>query len=190
AYEQKSEEIQSELAQILRGTHPVFIDGVERLKVERDRMVEAAEQNHQYLVDLYSRTFQHDRDITEKAYRDEKQAIYDKIAADIEDRRRRLKEEKDSLDISMDFVFDPSARTSSKRNLRKRGAESLGLGEPTGRHTGKRKHNQVFGVQGIPEDDIISDLTAIRRATGVTGPLGNGAGTGKKGKKRQQAGVA
>ncbi|KAJ1955619.1 hypothetical protein EC988_001784 [Linderina pennispora] len=182
AYEQKSEEIQSELAQILRGAHPVFIEGVARLSAERDRMLTAAEQNHRYLVDLYERTFQHDRDVTEKAYRAEKQAIYDKIAADIEDRRRRLKEEKDSLDISMDFVFDPSARTSSKRNLRKRGNDTLGLGEPTGRHPGKRKNNQVFGVQGIPEDDIISDLVAIRRATGVTGPLGNG-NSGKKGHK-------
>ncbi|KAJ2482547.1 hypothetical protein IWW47_005823, partial [Coemansia sp. RSA 2052] len=54
-YQQKGEEIQNDMTMILRGTHPVFVEGVARLAAERDRMLASAEQNHQYLVAMYER---------------------------------------------------------------------------------------------------------------------------------------
>ncbi|KAJ2826321.1 hypothetical protein IWW50_002418 [Coemansia erecta] len=184
-YQQKAEEMQGELALILRSSHPTFIDGVSRLAAERDRIVVSAEQNHRYLVAMYERTYRHEREQAELAYKAEKQAIFDKIAADIDERRKRLKEEKDCVDISVDFVFDSGVRASSKRNLRKRGLDSLGLSDGPaagGRAQGKRKANQTLTMQGLPEEDIVGDLVAIRRATGVTGPLSSGT-NGKKGHK-------
>ncbi|KAI9503616.1 hypothetical protein GGI25_004862 [Coemansia spiralis] len=184
-YQQKGEEIQSEIMLILRGTHPVFAEGVARLAAERDRLAASAEQNHQYLIGLYEKAYRQEREQAEQAYKSEKQAIYEKIAADIEERRKRLKEEKDSLDINMDFVFDSGSRAASKRNLRKRGLDPLGLGDPiatTSRHQNKRKNAQAFSMQGVAEDDIVSDLLAIRRATGVTGPLSTAANGKKSGK--------
>ncbi|KAJ1722816.1 hypothetical protein LPJ53_002785 [Coemansia erecta] len=205
-YQQKGEEIHSEVGQILRGTHPSFVEGIARLAAERDRSVQGAEQNHRYLVDLYTRAYREERAQAEKAYAEERQMVYDKVAADIDERRRRLKEEKDSLDISMDFVFEPGSRTSSKRNLRRRGMDSLlGFGDAAGgagggagmaggsgsgggggggRSQSKRKKDQALTMQGIAESDIVSDLTAIRLATGVTGPLSTTA----YGKKSSKAG--
>ncbi|KAJ2044958.1 hypothetical protein GGI08_006950, partial [Coemansia sp. S2] len=133
-YQQKADEIQNDISMILRGTHPAFVDGVARLASERERTLRSAAENHQYLVAMYERTYKQEREQAEQAYNAEKQTIYDRIAADIEDRRKRLKEEKDSLDITMDFVFESGSRTSSKRNLRKRGTglDALALiGEPT-----------------------------------------------------------
>ncbi|KAJ2830849.1 hypothetical protein GGI24_001815, partial [Coemansia furcata] len=185
-YQQKGEEIQNDLAMILRGTHPVFAEGVARLAAERDRTLESAEQNHQYLVAMYERTYKLEREQAEQAYNAEKQTIRDRIYADIEERRKRLKEEKDSLDITMDFVFESGSRTSSKRNLRKRGngLDPLALlGEPTtSRHQSKRKAVQTAALQGIGEDNIIADLLLIRQHTGVTGPLTT-AVNGKKNTK-------
>ncbi|KAJ2556908.1 hypothetical protein EV175_001685 [Coemansia sp. RSA 1933] len=188
-YHQRAEDIQNELMLILRGTHPVFVEGVAQLASDRDRAIASAEQNHQYLVDLYERTYRTEREQAEKAYKSEKQAVYEKIAADIEDRRRRLKEEKDSVDINSDFVFDSGSRSAAKRNLRKRGMDPLGLADSSSvvgpgstRHQNKRKNAQTFLLQGIPEEDIVSDLVALRRATGVTGPL-NSTANGKKGGK-------
>ncbi|KAJ2385400.1 hypothetical protein GGI05_004711 [Coemansia sp. RSA 2603] len=200
-YQQKGEEIHSEVGQILRGTHPAFVEGIARLASERDRMVQSAEQSHRYLVDLYTKAYAEERAVAEKAYAEERQMVYDKIAADIDERRRRLKEEKDSLDISMDFVFEAGSRTSSKRNLRRRGMDSLlgggenaggaggagaagggGGGGSGGRSQSKRKNNQTLSMQGVSESEMISDLTAIRQATGVTGPLAT-ATHGKKSAK-------
>ncbi|KAJ2513205.1 hypothetical protein H4217_006469 [Coemansia sp. RSA 1939] len=186
-YQQRAEDIQNELMLVLRGTHPVFVEGVTRLAAERDRAVAMSEQNHMYLMDLYEKTYRAEREQAEKAYKSEKQAVFEKIAADIEERRKRLKEEKDSLDISIDFVFESGSRTSAKRNLRKRGMDPLGLGDTAAssgstRHQSKRKNAQAFLLQGIAEDDVVSDLVAIRRATGVTGPLG-AVTNGKKGGK-------
>ncbi|KAJ2325141.1 hypothetical protein GGI00_005127 [Coemansia sp. RSA 2681] len=185
-YQQKGEEIQNDMTMILRGTHPVFVEGVARLAAERDRTLASAEQNHQYLVAMYERAYKQDREQAEQSYSAEKQIIYDRIAADIDDRRKRLKEEKDSLDITMDFVFESGSRTSSKRNLRKRGVglDTLALlGEPVAsRHQSKRKAVPAVSLQGIGEDDIVNDLLAIRRATGVTGPLTT-AVNGKKNTK-------
>ncbi|KAJ2740342.1 hypothetical protein GGI20_005860 [Coemansia sp. BCRC 34301] len=185
-YQQKGEEIQNDMTMILRGTHPAFVDGVARLAAERDRMLVSAEQNHQYLVAMYERAYKQEREQAEQAYNAEKQIIYDRIAADIDDRRKRLKEEKDSQDITIDFVFDSGSRTSSKRNLRKRGAglDSLALlGDPVpSRLQSKRKAVPAVSLQGICEDDIVNDLLAIRRATGVTGPLTT-AVNGKKNAK-------
>ncbi|KAJ1726053.1 hypothetical protein LPJ61_005451 [Coemansia biformis] len=191
-YQQKGDEIQNELTMVLRGTHPAFAEGVARLTAERDRTIASSEHSHQYLVSLYERAYRQEREQAEEAYEAEKQAIHDKIAADIEERRRRLREERDSLDITVDFVLEPGIRASSKRNLRKRGMDPLALGDvavvaaavagPTGRAQNKRKMNQAFAMQGLPEDDIIDDLTVIRRVTGVTGPMVGGA-NGKKGQK-------
>ncbi|KAJ2787630.1 hypothetical protein GGI15_000592 [Coemansia interrupta] len=191
-YQQKGEEIHSEVGQILRGTHPAFVEGISRLAAERDRTVQGAEQNHRYLVELYTRAYREERAAAESAYAEERQMVYDKIAADIDERRRRLKEEKDGLDISMDFVFEPGSRTSSKRNLRRRGMDSLlGFGDAGGAATAaggrgqsKRKKDQALSMQGIAESDIVSDLVAIRLATGVTGPLS----TATHGKKSSKAG--
>ncbi|KAJ2095385.1 hypothetical protein GGI16_005227, partial [Coemansia sp. S142-1] len=185
-YQQKADEIQNDISMILRGTHPAFVDGVARLASERERTLRSAAENHQYLVAMYERTYKQEREQAEQAYNAEKQTIYDRIAADIEDRRKRLKEEKDSLDITMDFVFESGSRTSSKRNLRKRGTglDALALiGEPTtSRHQSKRKAVQTVALQGIGEDNIVADLLAIRRVTGVTGPLST-AINGKKNTK-------
>ncbi|KAJ1798882.1 hypothetical protein LPJ59_002210 [Coemansia sp. RSA 2399] len=186
-YHQRAEEIQNEMLLILRGTHPVFVDGVAQLAANRDRSLATAEHNHQYLVEVYEKTYRMEREQAERAYKSEKQTVYERIAADIEDRRKRLREEKDSVDISADFVFDSGSRSLAKRNLRKRGIDPLGLGDSAAavvgsgstRNQNKRKNAQPFLLQGIPEDDIVSDLVALRRATGVTGPL-SGAANGKK----------
>ncbi|KAJ1857757.1 hypothetical protein GGH12_001308 [Coemansia sp. RSA 1822] len=182
-YQQKAEEIQSELTQILRGVHPAFADGVTRLVHERDRTILSAEESHAYLLAQHERTYRHEREQAEHAYTAERQAVFDKIAADIDERRKRLKDEKDSLDISADFVLDSGARAASRRNLRKRGME-LGVVDAavSGRTQSKRKANQALAMLGLPEDDIVGDLMAIRRATGVTGPLSS-TSNGKKGNK-------
>ncbi|KAJ2725803.1 hypothetical protein GGI07_001010 [Coemansia sp. Benny D115] len=187
-YQQRGEEIQNEITLILRGTHPVFMEGVARLAAERDRGLASAEQAHQYLVELYEKAYKQEREAVEAAYAADKQLVYDKIAADIEERRKRLKEEKESQDVSSDFVFESGSRTSSKRNLRKRGMDPLlglvgeSLSTGSGRGQNKRKNNQTASMQGITEDEIVSDLVAIRKATGVTGPLTNNIG-GKKSTK-------
>ncbi|KAJ2714193.1 hypothetical protein H4R19_001856 [Coemansia spiralis] len=192
-YQQKGDEIQNELTMVLRGAHPVFVEGVARLATERDRTIESAEYNHQYLVALYERVYREEREQAEEEYLAEKQAIHNRIAADIEERRRRLREDKDGLDITADFVFEPGARASSKRNLRKRGLDPLTLGDTgtaaaagaaagSNRAQNKRKTNQTFSMLGLPEDVAIDDLTAIRRVTGVTGPTSSAA-NGKKGQK-------
>ncbi|KAJ2758102.1 hypothetical protein IWQ57_006919, partial [Coemansia nantahalensis] len=193
-YQQKGDEIQNELTMVLRGAHPVFQDGVARLAAERDRTIASAEFTHQYLLALYERAYRREREQAEEEYLAEKQAIHNRIAADIEERRRRLREDKDGLDITADFVFEPGARASSKRNLRKRGLDPLGLGDAgsgsgssgatatSNRPQNKRKTNQNFSMLGLAEDDIVDDLTAIRRVTGVTGPTSS-AVNGKKGQK-------
>ncbi|KAJ1930936.1 hypothetical protein GGF37_007559, partial [Kickxella alabastrina] len=210
-YQVKAEEIQNELSQILRGTYPAFLEGLSRLAAERDRTLAAAEQSHRYLVDLYERAYKQERDAAERVYAAEKQSIYDKVAADIDERRRRLREEKDTLDISFDFVFEAGSRTSSKRNLRKRGIDQMlgGFGDGLvmssssnsagagagaggaaggvggGRAQNKRKNNQAFSMQGIGEDDIVTDLIALRRVTGVIGPLSINT-NGKKNNKNSK----
>ncbi|KAJ2780677.1 hypothetical protein H4R18_003318 [Coemansia javaensis] len=192
-YQQKGDEIQGEITMILRGTHPVFADGVARLKAEHERTLVQAEEHHQYMLALYEQTYQQEREQAEEAYQAEKKAIHSKIAADIEERRRRLKEEKDSLDITSDFVLETGVRASSKRNLRKRGLDTLTLGDTAAssstshiiRAMNKRKGNQGSQMTTLPEEDIVSDLVALRRVTGVTGPL-TGAANGKKGHKHHR----
>ncbi|KAJ2614536.1 hypothetical protein H4S08_001653 [Coemansia sp. RSA 1365] len=190
-YQEKAEELQSELTQILRGTHPTFAEAVKRLAVERDKALASAEQSHQYVVTLHERMYRQEHTQAEQSHQSEKQAIYERIAADIEERRRRLREEKDSVDISVDFMLDTGVRTSSKRNLRKRGLDIMGAAEGmpgvvttgTSRAQSKRKTNQPFSMPGLPEEDIVNDLMALRRVTGVTGPLGSGSGGGGGGKR-------
>ncbi|KAJ1919898.1 Sin3 histone deacetylase corepressor complex component SDS3 [Mycoemilia scoparia] len=181
-YYQKSMEIKQTIYQILSGTYPAFVDELTALTAKRDDELLQTEEFSKYLMDLYEAEMDRMLKQANEEFEQEKQSLYDKMVADIEERRARLNEEKDSMELDGgDYYSETNIRASSKRNLRKRGADSI-AGDPPKATAHRRKMAQNFSMAGLAEDEIIKDLNKLRKITGVTGPLITG-GTGKKGGK-------
>ncbi|PVU98634.1 hypothetical protein BB560_005636 [Smittium megazygosporum] len=93
------------------------------------------------------------------------------IAADIEERRKRIREEKDLLEVTSDSLPDTS-RGLNKRSLRHRGHDvATASNNKPNASAARKKQSHVILLPPLPEEDIISDLVEIRKATGVDGPL-------------------
>ncbi|CEI93093.1 hypothetical protein RMCBS344292_07336 [Rhizopus microsporus] len=71
--------------------------------------------DHQFQLEIYQ---------AEEEYLLETQEIREKLFSVLEEKRRKLKEDKDNCDLAYDVVLDSQSRLH-KRNLRKRGTENM-----------------------------------------------------------------
>ncbi|CEI88327.1 hypothetical protein RMCBS344292_02718 [Rhizopus microsporus] len=71
--------------------------------------------DHQFQLEIYQ---------AEEEYLLETQEIREKLFSVLEEKRRKLKEDKDNCDLAYDAVLDSQSRLH-KRNLRKRGTENM-----------------------------------------------------------------
>jgi hypothetical protein len=88
---------------------------------------------------------------------------------DLEERRRKLREEKDALDVSVDLPFDGlgfgATRAHNTRALRKKGQQRQGHTEQKPKR-GPRPHLTPLNFALTPAE-IEEDLLAIQRGSGV-----------------------
>ncbi|OZJ02893.1 hypothetical protein BZG36_03808 [Bifiguratus adelaidae] len=153
---EKMHAIREEMRAVQEGTHPEFWERLMDIQQSQEDMIFSAQLFRDYQIERIETEYEQERAAAEDDYKAEKRGLRDKMIGDIEERRRRLKEEKDSHDLNIDVIADSNGRLN--RNLRKRGMES------TETKTNKRK--QVQGpafVMTLKEEDIIMDLAAIRK---------------------------
>ncbi|KAJ1675263.1 Sin3 histone deacetylase corepressor complex component SDS3 [Spiromyces aspiralis] len=187
-YQQKYMDIKQAIYLILAGTHPKYVEEVSRLAKKRDDSLVQVESFSRYMLDLYETEMNQILEQANASFEQEKQALYEKMFNNIEERRMRLNEEKDSMELNgSDYFGETGLRPSTKRNLRKRGVDSVAGDSSRSGAAHRRKMTQTFAMVGLSEEEIMKDLSVLRKSTGVTGPLGPGSSTGgKKGSKARK----
>ncbi|KAJ1972454.1 hypothetical protein H4R35_004669 [Dimargaris xerosporica] len=158
-YEDKVKEINQDIREVCAGNHPIYLEKVKQLSVIRDEAIHKAQLHYEYQLDSAYQQYSEDMRKAEEEYNSEREELREKLRASIEDRLKRLNEDKDILDIAQDFSLDGSSRGNTKRNLRKRGVEQA---EPT--KPNKRKHAATTALNcRLPEDEAADDLTLMKK---------------------------
>ncbi|WVQ81395.1 hypothetical protein IAT38_003519 [Cryptococcus sp. DSM 104549] len=85
------------------------------ITVERDARLEAAEEEYNYKVGQAKRMYEHEREGIEASYWEARDAVRQRLLGAIEDRRKRLREEKDGGEMISETLLEAEIRAHPKR---------------------------------------------------------------------------
>ncbi|CAG8508567.1 11778_t:CDS:2 [Ambispora gerdemannii] len=118
-YQEYMNEIINEMKGIQDGTSPEYEERLQMLIEDRDATIYRATTYREYLLEISERIFDEEVAQAEQDYERERQDLIEKLLADVEERRKRLKEEQANYDLMHDSTFEASTRQNS-RKLRER----------------------------------------------------------------------
>ncbi|OAC97648.1 hypothetical protein MUCCIDRAFT_186003 [Mucor lusitanicus CBS 277.49] len=155
-YTEKLHAINQELKSAHQDTHPSYLDGVKDLEAMRRKTIRDGVLFREYQNEVTDNQFQLEIYQAEEEYTAEIQDIREKLFASLDEKRRKLKEEKDNCDLAYDVILESQSRLH-KRNLRKREKE-----HPESKSSKKKQLTGPALVFKLKDDDILSDIQAMR----------------------------
>ncbi|KAI8092466.1 Sds3-like-domain-containing protein [Halteromyces radiatus] len=147
---------QNEISQAHNNTHRQYKEGLILLESIRQKTIEDGRLLRDYQTQVTDKQFTLEIHRAEEEYLAEKHEVREKLFAVLEEKRRRLKEEKDNCDLAYDVVMESQTRMN-KRSLRKRGMDN-----------GDNKLNKRKQVSGptlifrLKDEEVFDDLQAMR----------------------------
>jgi Sin3 histone deacetylase corepressor complex component SDS3 len=153
-FKDKIVQLKREIESIKNGTHPQFCEKCRELEeVKTDRIL-AAEQWKQYQLQNINNMFEAERKQAEEEYKSEKRQLRERMINAIVDKKKKLTEEK----MTMNLTDSTDARMNT-RTLRKRGVDK------TQQNNFKRKLNPPHINYTLRESEIMEDLNLILNTT-------------------------
>ncbi|KAL1933924.1 hypothetical protein VTP01DRAFT_8014 [Rhizomucor pusillus] len=153
-YAEKVAEIQEEVKKVHDGTHVAFLEGVAELENIRIKTIEEGRLFRDYQDSVTDRQFNQEIALAEEEYMNEKRGVREKLFATLEEKRRKLKEDKDNCELSYDILMESQARIL-KRNLRRRGLDHNDNKANKRKQLSDARPGLIFKLK---EDDIQSDI--------------------------------
>ncbi|CAO3662356.1 unnamed protein product [Rhizopus stolonifer] len=151
--------IDKELKEAQKATHVSYLDGLSDLENTRQKMIDDGQLFKEYQKQMTDHQFETEIYQAEEEYLLETQEIREKLYNVLEEKRRKLKEDKDNCDLAYDAILDSQSR-SNKRNLRRRGAENL-----DNKSNKKKQMNGPALVFKLKEDSINTDIQQMRNVS-------------------------
>ncbi|KAL9557658.1 hypothetical protein MBANPS3_001272 [Mucor bainieri] len=155
-YVEKMHAINQELKSAHQDAHPSYLDGLKDLEAMRRKTINDGVLFRKYQNEVTDNQFQLEIYQAEEEYTAEIQDIREKLFASLDEKRRKLKEEKDNCDLAYDVILESQSRLH-KRNLRKREKE-----HPENKSSKKKQLTGPALVFKLKDDDILSDIQAMR----------------------------
>ncbi|OCF56324.1 hypothetical protein L486_06266 [Kwoniella mangroviensis CBS 10435] len=87
------------------------------ISIERDALLEAAEIEYQYKAGQAKKMYESERESIEAQYWDARDQVRQRLLAAVEDRRRKLREEKEGGDVVTDTLLEAQIRPRPTRKL-------------------------------------------------------------------------
>ncbi|KAK4511932.1 uncharacterized protein ATC70_003931 [Mucor velutinosus] len=183
---EKLQAINQELKSAHQDTHPSYLDGLKDLEAMRRKTINDGVLFRKYQNEVTDNQFQLEIYQAEEEYTAEIQDIREKLFASLDEKRRKLKEEKDNCDLAYDVILESQSRLH-KRNLRKREKE-----HPENKSSKKKQLTGPALVFKLKDDDILSDIQAMRNglsasnnsSTAITTTSGTHKKTNSSNKKK------
>ncbi|XP_054715842.1 breast cancer metastasis-suppressor 1-like protein-A isoform X2 [Uloborus diversus] len=154
-YEERNTQVEIQLEEVKAGTAAEYLQPVDELRLNYETRLEVAE----ILRDLKLVNIKHICEAEQQAamqnLQSEKALLWDSIKSDLEDKIRRLEEDRNSIDITSDLWNE---QVNHRKNKRKADPQCVGK---------RRKPVTVSGpyiVYMLHENDILEDWTTIRKA--------------------------
>ncbi|KAI8333948.1 Sds3-like-domain-containing protein [Chlamydoabsidia padenii] len=153
--------IQNEINQAHNNTHQQYKEGLILLESTRQKTIDHGQLFRDYQTQVTDRQFTLEIHHAEEEYLAERNEVREKLFAVLEEKRRKLKEDKDNCDLAYDVVLESHTRMN-KRSLRKRGMEN-GDGK-----LNKRKQLSVPAIVfRLKDEEMYDDLQAMRNGLSI-----------------------
>ncbi|KAK9461790.1 Sds3-like-domain-containing protein [Lipomyces oligophaga] len=188
-YEETLTELQTGLAALHEGTDGLFLEKVADLEEERDAELVTLWLNYEFLLSRAEKEYRHDVDIAEEECESTARSIREALYNRLECQRKRLKEDKDLIDIAN----ENSLLLSVDRGLYHHGGGSAGndassqtgvMGSVGERRL--RRRGAAANSNGASASDLVVLAGALnadgkKRKRGGASGSGPGSGSGRAG---------
>ncbi|KAI8139249.1 Sds3-like-domain-containing protein [Fennellomyces sp. T-0311] len=171
-YHNKLQSLQEELRSIQEGTHEAFMEEIADLEKQREETIYHARCMMEYHVSGLKRRYEIDMDAAEHDYEIERQSLHETIMAAIDDRRRQVREDRDSGFDVKDLFRDAYHRVNNqKRSLRKRHLDhrTQNSASPSRHENSRRRQTRpgnTYSINGPisqkEEDDLELDFAHMK----------------------------
>ncbi|KAI9017000.1 Sds3-like-domain-containing protein [Gaertneriomyces semiglobifer] len=151
--------LREDLRDVLQGTHPEFEVEIRRYAIERERIIQQAELFMEYRVECARAMQEHEHILTMEEYQKDRESLRTKMLAVMEERRRKLREEKESFDESIDYdTLQEEKPSAARKQTRSHAAKN---------DERREKRRKLQGLPPLllvaPEEQALNDLQFIRR---------------------------
>ncbi|KAJ3026382.1 UNVERIFIED_CONTAM: Sin3 histone deacetylase corepressor complex component SDS3 [Siphonaria sp. JEL0065] len=163
-YFEKLDAIKQELRDIQDGVHQEFKERVALLEFERSASIRKAELYRNYQLECAIAIYQAEKEAYDQEYLTEKQGLREKILQHLEDRRKKLKEDRENFDISNEISTDLQkqiTRKTTRAQAAKMPEEKTAVGRGY-KAKGKAANGPTLPVQ-VKDHEMYEDLAAMRR---------------------------
>ncbi|KAG0164382.1 hypothetical protein DFQ28_010519 [Apophysomyces sp. BC1034] len=106
-YTEKLKVVQDEIKQVHNNTHPWYSEGVVKLAKIRQQMIDSGRVFRDYQNQVTENHFRMEVERAKQEYLTEKQGVREKLFAALEEKRRKLKEDKDNCDLAYGNILSP-----------------------------------------------------------------------------------
>lgn len=154
-YEERSSQVDSRLSEVKTGVALEYTQPLEELRQNLENRLEVSDILKELRLVNIRHIHEAENQASKQNLESEKALLWDSIKCDLEDKIRRLEEDRNSVDITSDLWNE---QVNHKRNKRKTDPHSLGK---------RKKPVTVTGpyiVYMLQENDILEDWTTIRKA--------------------------
>ncbi|KAJ3212213.1 hypothetical protein HDU82_003184 [Entophlyctis luteolus] len=163
AFKQELRDVQDDQQQHA-GTHQEFEERIALLEFERKAAIRKAELFRNYQLECANVIYQVEKEAYDQEYLAEKQGLREKILQQLEDRRKKLKEDRDNFDVTNDFSSDSNKAIYTRKTTRAQAAKLPDDKKDGGRLKPKGKAGGGPSLQiQLKEADVQEDLSAIKR---------------------------
>ncbi|CAG8572589.1 2424_t:CDS:2 [Diversispora eburnea] len=119
-FKEKLKQIDEEIKAVREGTHPEFEERLQQIIDKRDQKLERHSLAFISRQNSIQKEYETETSRIEEYYQTQRQAINDRIIAEIEEKKRKLAEDYESYDIHNDTAMEGTLRSHSQRRLRTR----------------------------------------------------------------------
>ncbi|CDS07273.1 hypothetical protein LRAMOSA01222 [Lichtheimia ramosa] len=105
-YAEKLAVLQEEIKQVHSNTHIAYLQGLEELKYTREKRIHDARLFRAYHERIIDNQFNRERMLAEEECSAEKREMRDKLFTALEEKRRKLKEDKDNCELAYDSLLE------------------------------------------------------------------------------------
>ncbi|KAI8612009.1 Sds3-like-domain-containing protein [Chytriomyces sp. MP71] len=123
-YFEKLAAFKQELRDVQDGTHHEFEERVAILEFERSAAIRRAELFRNYQIETANSMYQAEKEAYDQEYLAEKQGLRDKILAQLEERRKKLKEDRENFDMTQGKFHHRTKESSLTKRVRSEACKS------------------------------------------------------------------
>ncbi|KAJ3321548.1 hypothetical protein HDV06_004084 [Boothiomyces sp. JEL0866] len=165
-YHKEIKDIQAGIVVTYPGVHPELKNSIELLEIEYNEALLEAEVLKKYQLECSQKVYELERDLCIQEYRAEHEGLQEEMLEQLEARKRKLKEDRESFDLGNDGsidTFKPATRKTTRN------------GSKLEERKEKRRKPQIQATINLllKDNEVIDDLNLIRKTGGVIVLHGN-----------------